>query len=156
MKLSPFWKGNKQWQENRISLEVLSPSGKQQNLVFYEYLFCPCVYKSANTASAETDPRAYQQPLECLVKPVLSLWEAYNTPAAFWHASLEPFCVTYPPIHLHAEWQGKRTFSTIIRVPFAHEWWLYPHPSFQKYIIQSIIPVIHSKLIRSRCFLTTP
>ncbi len=67
----------------------------------------------ANPASAETDPRAYQQPLECLVKPVLSLWEAYSTPAAFWHASLEPFCVTYPSIHLHAEWQGKRKCSTI-------------------------------------------
>lgn len=48
MKLSPFWKGNKQWQENRVIFEILSPSGKLQNLVFYKYLFCPCVYKSGS------------------------------------------------------------------------------------------------------------
>lgn len=133
MKLSPFWKGNKQWQENRIIWEVLSPLGKaaKSGILPSIYSVRVCI-NLAHPASAETDPRAYQQPLECLVKPVLSLWEAYNTPAAFWHASLEPFCVTYPPIHLHTEWQGRRKFSTIMRVPFAHERRLSLRPSFSK------------------------
>lgn len=80
----------------------------------------------AHPAPAETDPRACKCSLECLVKPVLSLWEAYNTPAAFWQASLKPFCAIYPPIHLHAEWQRGRHFYSIMRAPFAHKWQLSP------------------------------
>lgn len=75
-----------------------------ENLLFYNLkkILFTCI-SGAHPAPAETDPRAYKGSLECLVKPVLSLWEAYNTPAAFWQASLKPFCATYPPIHLHAE-----------------------------------------------------